>query len=383
MTNGVKRNCEQPILLISESYHNADMYYVSGFLAPDRFIYLCQGDSEYLIVSQMEYERAKKESRVKNVKSYEEFDYMERLKATKDSDIATADMVVAMLSSLNIKKIHVPKNFSLLFGDMLRARGIEVVTAAKLFEEARSIKTPDEIEKIKRAQAVNELALDRAIDIIKRSKVRNGVLHHDGKPLTSEFLQREIELEFIRNGYDADSSIVSSGPGSADPHFTGAGPIMADTPIVIDIFPYGKKERYFADMTRTVVKGTPSPEIQKMYDAVLEAQNIALNAIKAGVTGKYVHDLVCEYFEKQGYGTIRTKSREGFIHGTGHGVGIDIHEYPTIGDGGLEPLKAGQVVTVEPGLYKPGVGGIRIEDMVVVTENGNIDLTKSQKKLVV
>jgi Xaa-Pro aminopeptidase len=359
------------------------MYYVAGFLAPDRFVYLCKENAEYLFVSQMEYERAKKESRVKNVHSLEEYSYTDRLKAAKDADVSLADTLAAVLSSLNIKKVRVPGDFPLLLGDMLRARGIEVVPVPKLFEKERSIKAPEEIEKIKRAQAVNEKAMARAVDIISKSKAGNGVLYYEGKPLTSEFLQREIELEFIENGYDTIGSIVAAGQGSADPHFAGEGAIRENEPIVIDIYPYGKKDRYFADMTRTVVKGRPSPEIQKMYDTVLEAQKLALNAIKAGVTGKRVNDLVCEYFEKHGYGTTRTKSTDGFIHSTGHGVGIDIHEYPPVGESGLEPLKPGQVVTVEPGLYKPGVGGVRIEDMVVVTDRGNINITKFSKKLVV
>jgi Xaa-Pro aminopeptidase len=136
-------------------------------------------------------------------------------------------------------------------------------------------------------------------------------------------------------------------------------------------------------MTRTVVKGRHSPEVRKMYDIVLEAQKLAFEAIKPGVTGKHVNDIVCEHFERHGYGTTRTKSPDGFIHSTGHGVGIDIHEYPSIGESGLDPLKPGQVVTVEPGLYKPGIGGVRIEDMVVVTEDGNVNLTKFPKELVV
>ncbi len=156
---------------------------------------------------------------------------------------------------------------------------------------------------------------------------------------------------------------------------------MADQPIVLDLFPYSKKTRYFADMTRTVVRGKASPKLKEMYALVLEAQQIAIAAIKPGVTGKYVNDLVCEHFEKHGYGTTHTKSKTGFIHSTGHGVGIEIHEGPSIGEGGLEPLVAGNVVTVEPGLYLPEIGGVRIEDIVVVTEKGCIDITKFPKQL--
>jgi len=383
MTTVARRNCEEPILLVSESYHNADMYYATGFLAPDRFVYLCKDRVEYLVVSQMEYERAKKESRVKNVRSLEDYGYMDRLKAVKEAEIALADTLAAALSSLDVKRARVPGDFPLMLGDMLRERGIEVVPARRLFEEERSVKAPEEVEKIKRAQAVNERAMARAVGIIERSKARDGVLYYEGRPLTSEFLQKEIELEFAENGYDTTGSIVAAGPGSADPHFAGEGAVTENEPIVIDIFPYGKKERYFADMTSTVVKGRPSPEVQKMYDTVLEAQKLALGAIRAGVTGKQVNDLVCEHFERHGYGTIRTRSADGFIHSTGHGVGIDIHEYPPVGESGLEPLKPGQVVTVEPGLYKQGIGGVRIEDMVVVTDDGNVNLTKFPKKLVV
>ncbi len=383
MTTGTKRGCGEPILLVSESYHNADMYYATGFLAPDRFVYLCQADQGYLFVSQMEYERAKKESGITNVHSLEEYDYTGRLRAVKDPDTALIDTLAAILSSAKVKKVRVPKDFPLLLGDMLRARGIEVAPASRLFEEARSVKTPGEIEKIRRAQAVNEKAMAHAIGIIEKSGARDGVLYHAERPLTSEFLQREIELVFITNGYDANDTIVAAGPRSADPHFAGEGAIKEGEPIVIDIFPYGKKDRYFADMTRTVVKGTPSPEVRRMYDTVLEAQKRALGAIRAGVTGKQINDLVCDYFEGHGYGTMRTKATEGFIHSTGHGVGLDIHEYPPVGESGVEPLKPGQVITVEPGLYKPGVGGVRIEDMVVVTEDGHINLTDYPKILVV
>jgi Xaa-Pro aminopeptidase len=383
MSSATKSGCVEPILLVSESYHSADMYYASGFLAPDRFVYLCQDDKKYLFVSQMEFERAKKEAKVKNVHSMEEYDYRGRLKALRDPDLAFVDTLAAIFQSLKINRVRVPVDFPLLVADLLRKKGMEVIPAARLFDEARSVKAPDEIEKIKKAQAVNEVAMEHAISIIEASKPVNGVLHYEGKPLTSELLQSEIDMVFVRNGYDTTDSIVAAGPGSSDPHFSGMGPIKENEPIVIDIYPYGKKSRYWADMTRTVVKGRPTPEVQKMYDAVLGAQNVALNAIKAGVTGKQVHDMVCDYFEKRGYGTTRTGATEGFIHTTGHGVGINIHEYPSIGDAGLEPLKPGQVVTVEPGLYIKGIGGVRIEDMVVVTDKGNINLTKSPKKLVV
>ncbi len=376
-----KANCEQPILLVSESFHNADMYYATGFQAPDRFVYFCSGASETLLVSTMEQGRAKKESRVKDVRTTDDFGYTDRLKELKDQDLALVATITGFLASNGAKSVMVPKDFPLHLADLLRSRGINVSAAEKLFEKKREIKTPEEIKLIEQSQRVNEKALKRAIDMIKKAEPKEGVLYHKGKPLTAEMLQREIELTFIKNGCDASDTITACGPRSADPHFAGEGPVMANQPIVLDLFPYSKKTRYFADMTRTVVRGQASPKLKEMYALVLEAQQIAIAAIKPGVTGKYVNDLVCDHFEKHGYGTTHTKSKTGFIHSTGHGVGIEIHEGPSIGEGGLEPLVAGNVVTVEPGLYMPEIGGVRIEDMVVVTEKGCIDITKFPKQL--
>lgn len=368
-------------MMVGESYHNANMYYATRFLAPDNFTYLCADGNEYIIVSQMEFERAKKESSISKVISLEDYGYKERLMATRNADTAYNDTIAAMLSDLKIKKILVPKDFPLYMADTLRLRGFEVSIGQDKFEKMREVKTSGEIEKIKYAQAVNEKGMAKAIEIIRRSSIKGDSLVYNGETLTSEYLQRAIEMEFIRNGCDANDTIVASGPRSADPHYAGEGAIKPDQLIVIDIFPYSKKERYFADMTRTVVKGTPTQKMQEMYDVVLEAQKIALSAIKAGVTGKSVNDLVCDCFEKYGYGTTRTKSKTGFIHSTGHGVGIEIHEKPSIGESGVEPLVPGNVVTVEPGLYEPGTGGVRIEDMVVVREKGNENLTKFPKFL--
>ena len=376
-----KANFERPILLVSESFHNADMYYATGFQAPDRFVYFCSGSSETLLVSTMEQGRAKKESRVKDVRTTDDYGYTERLKELKDQDRALAATIESFLRGNGAKSVMVPKDFPLYLADLLRSSGIEVSAADQLFEKKRETKTPEEIEFIKQSQRVNEKALKRAIDMIKKSEPKEGVLYYKGKPLTAEMLQREIELTYIKNGCDASDTITACGPRSADPHFAGEGPVMANQPIVLDLFPYSKKTRYFADMTRTVVRGQASPKLKEMYALVLEAQQIAIAAIKPGVTGKYVNDLVCEHFEKHGYGTTRTKSKTGFIHSTGHGVGIEIHEGPSIGESGLQPLKAGNVVTVEPGLYMPEVGGVRIEDMVVVTEKGCIDITKFPKQL--
>ena len=378
-----KDKSEVPVIIVSESYHNANLYYATKFLAPDNFTYVCANGKEYILVSSMEYARAQKESRVKNVVSLEDYDFTKRMKKAKSPDAAFADTLAAFLDAIAVRSASVPESFPLGLADRLRSKGIKLGASEMKIEERRLIKTKAEIENIRQAQKVNEKAMSRAIDILRKAKVRKGVLHYKEKPLTSERLQQEIGLVFTKNGYDAMDTITSAGPRSADPHFTGEGPIPADELIVLDMYPFSKKDRYCADMTRTVVKGKPTKEMKEMYKLVLEAQDKALRAIKPGVTGKSVDDVACDLFEKHGFGTPRTKSKTGYIHSLGHGVGLEVHEQPRLSQTGTRRLEPGMVVTVEPGLYDPAVGGVRIEDLVVVTKKGCENLTNFPKELIV
>lgn len=377
-----EKSCETPVLMVGKSIDNANLYYATGFLAPDSFAYLCANGKSYVMVSSMERGRAEKEAKVDQVISDEEYQYVEKMKSTGDADGAYADVLAELLRDLSAKSVSVPGNFPLKLADNLRSRGIEVTPAEMQIEEERLIKSKDEIAMIQKAQRVNEKGMAKAESLLRKATVKDGILHYRGKPLTSEQIQREIEVVFVKNGYETTDSIVAAGPGAADPHFTGAGPIPANELVVVDIFPFGKKDRYFADMTRTFVRGEPTKKMREMYDLVLKAQEAALGAIKEGVTGKAIDDKVCDIFEKHGYGTPRTKSKTGYIHSTGHGVGLEIHEPPRLSQTGTKTLKAGMVVTVEPGLYLPDVGGVRIEDIVVVTKTGCKNLTRYPKELI-
>ena len=245
------------------------------------------------------------------------------------------------------------------------------------------MKTDDEIEKIIEVQRINEKAMRLALAIIKNSKIRkDGKLSYQNKVLTSEYINEIINIEFLKNNCVSESNIVSCGKDSTQPHNLGKGPLFANQFIIIDLFPKSKKSRYFADMTRTVVKGKATKEMKKMYNNVLKAQKIALGEIKVGARGDLIHKKVQNYFEKEGFKTEEKDGKmHGFFHGTGHGVGLNIHESPNIGIGNKKPLKAGNVITVEPGLYYPKIGGVRIEDLVVVTELGCKNLTKFPKVL--
>ncbi len=370
-------------LMVSESAHTADMYYASGFLAYDSFIYL-NSKNEKLLVSDMELGRAKKESRVSEVLPTSGFGIMEKLRALKDVDAAYSGMIIEFLRSENVKRIAVPYNFPVYLSDIMRRDGFEVVPVKSPFRQMREVKNENETKAIEKAQRAGEKALAEAIAAIRKATIGNGVLWQNNAPLTSENIRAIIEAALLSHGCEAPDVIVACGHGSADPHWQGEGELCASEPIVIDFVPRSKKERYYSDMTRTVVRGVPSEEIKNMYSAVREAQEAAIGRIKAGITGSEVHDIVCDSLEASGYETGRGKTgvfTEGFIHSTGHGVGLDIHEGPNLSESGKE-LKEGCVVTVEPGLYFKKTGGVRLEDVVVVTASGCKNLTMFEKNLV-
>ncbi len=369
--------CKKPLLIVSDSMHNADMYYLTRFLFNDPFVYLSMPHKgkDMLIVPQMEYERAKKESIVKEIRSTRDYGYALKLE----------ELILRILSLEGVNEIEVPGYFSLYSADRLRAEGIEVVPVEELkMTKRREIKTEQELKYVRKAQRACEHAMGIAIERIKNSSVQGNLLVLNDEILTSERLKADIEHDLIDHGCkcDAGEPIVSCGKKAANPHFSGHGALSAYEAIIIDIFPRLKTERYFADMTRTVVKGEPGNELKEMYAAVKQAQDAALGIVKEGVTCKEVHNLVCDIFEDRGYDTIRGNGNSGFIHTTGHGVGLDIHETPNVGNNDYE-LRKGNVITIEPGLYEPEVGGVRLEDMALVQKNSCENLTKNEKKFVV
>jgi len=358
------------------------MYYTTGFLATDSFIYLNSG-TEKILVPDMELGRARKESKVREVVPTSKYGIMEKFRKHKDADAAYCEMLIEFLHSEKLKKITVPYNFSVQLADCARKAGFDVIPIKSPFREMREIKNENEIKAIEYAQRAGERALDEAIKALKNSKIKHGVLWQDNAPLKTEDLRAIIERALLSSGCEAPDIIIACGKGSSDPHWQGEGELLADEPIVIDMVPRSKKERYYSDMTRTVVRGEPSEELKNMYAAVLDSQVAAIEKIKAGVLGSEIHDIVCDVLEERGYETGRGRSgefTEGFIHSTGHGVGLDIHEGPNLSENGKE-LKAGAVVTVEPGLYYRKIGGVRLEDVVVVTKNGCKNLTMFEKNL--
>lgn len=365
--------------MVSESAYNADMYYATGFLAYDTFVYL-NSKKEKLLVSDMEIRRAKKESRVKHIVPTSAYSIMEKLRKY-DEEQAYSEMIAEFLASENVKRIAVPYDFPLYIAECLRKKGFEIIPIKNPFSKKREIKNEYEIKAIQKAQKAGEKALEKALDMIRNAYINNEVLWYEGKPLTAEKIKCIIEYSLIKEGCEAADIIVACGKESSNPHWKGEGILLANQPVVIDIVPRSKQHRYYSDMTRSVVRGTCTEELKDMYSAVLDSQVAALKKIREGVTGSEIHGIVCDLLEERGYETTRKNAKQGFIHSTGHGVGLEIHEAPYLRDHYKE-LKSGSVVTVEPGLYYKHIGGIRLEDVVVVTKNGCKNLTMFEKNLV-
>lgn len=368
--------------LMTGDIHSADIYYTTRFLASDEFAYLQTGDGiEVLFVSEMERGRAELESRVSKLRTTLDFGYREKIKEKKDASLAYAACISELLLENGAKKVAVPYTFPVFYSNYLTEAGFSIIPVKSPFLKLRSLKKPDEIEAIKSTQTAGEKAMEAAIEIIRGAEEKAGFLYHNGKPLTGEKVLAVIDHTLLDFGCEAEETIVSCGEDTSNPHGTTSGPLRANAPIILDIFPRNKKNRYFADMTRTVLKGKASEELKAMYEAVLAAQEKGLGLVKAGIPASDVHNAVCDVLEAKGYDTYRSGAKVGFTHSTGHGVGIDIHELPGVGENGTV-LEKGNVITIEPGLYYPGIGGIRIEDMVLVTENGCENLTGLEKNFV-
>ncbi|WP_302080152.1 M24 family metallopeptidase [Salinibaculum rarum] len=371
--------------LIDAASDDSDQYYLSGFDAPDPFLTLYDGDVRLLFARSLEYGRAVEESAATTVQRYVDFDHEAKIEAYGHRE--AVDRVHAdFLSAHGVDSVAVPPRFPLRTADGLREQGIEVVPDEDgTITEIRATKTDTEVDHIRTAQRANEAAMERAETLIASAEIDEaGRLQYDGDVLTSERVKEAIEVTLLRHGCALDETIVACGRDAADPHDRGSGPLVAGEPIIVDIFPRDKATKYHADMTRTFCRGEPTDTVREWYDLTQRAKEAALEAVEPGVTGGAVHDAVCDVYEDAGLPTLRSDERTetGFIHSTGHGVGLDVHELPRVSPGG-ETLQPGHVITIEPGLYDPEVGGIRIEDFVVVTEDGYENLTDYSEQLVV
>ena len=367
-------------LIIADSQKNANLYYATRFLAPDPFIFLQVDGRRRVVMSDLEIDRAKTQARVDEVLSSSKL--AKQAKQRTGAETSFLDIVDELLKQASTDAVEVPTDFGCSFADGLRKRGYTVSPRPDPFFPERMIKSQEEIAHLTQALRITEEALERAVDLVRNSQIQsNGELWIGNQPLTAELLRKAMHLVMMERDCVAQHTIIACGIQGVDPHNEGSGALRANEPIVMDVFPQHASTRYFADITRTVVKGKASEKVKRMFQAVKDGQEIAYRMIKDGVDGATVHQAILKSFEQQGFKTGEQNGRmQGFFHGTGHGVGLEIHEPPRISSK-PDILKAGMVVTVEPGLYYTDAGGMRIEDMIVVTSNGCRLLTEAPKTL--
>lgn len=367
--------------MVADSERNADMLYAVKMFVPDPFIYLRIKGRPLVVLNDLEVDRARREARHCKVVSFNAC--LQKVSKVNGHKPGQAEVIKSVLREHRLSKVFVPVNFPHGLARQLRHLDVKVkVTKGAVFPE-RELKTTVEVKRISAALMMAEVGLAEGIQALKSSKTgKKGQLLYHGVPLTAEKLRSIIDIAIIQAGGMASNTIVACGKQGCDPHERGSGPLKANQPIILDVFPKSQKTGYYGDITRTVVKGRASEPLRRMYDTVLRGQELAISRIKAGVKGVEVHQAVQKLFEEAGYKTGKVKGRmQGFFHGTGHGLGLEIHEAPRIGATSEDILRNGHIVTVEPGLYYPEIGGVRLEDDVLVTDSAARNLTKFEKVL--
>ncbi len=367
------------VLVYGDTMRSPELRHEVPVPVPDPFLYAELDGARHVFVGALEVSRIRELGSVE-VTPYEDIGWDGLIAQGVHREDLFLPLVANACRRLGIRSAVVPRSFPLALADHLRGEGVELTPDRELFARRRRVKTPVELEGIRRAQRACERAMDAARELLREARPNGAGLTVDGRPLTSETLRRRISEVFTEHDVLADEFIVSHGAQSAVGHEMGSGPIAAGEPIVIDLWPRDRATACHADMTRTYVVGEPPAELVDYQRLCLEALERAVRAIRPGVPGRDVYVDTCELFESYGHRTQLSKQPgevldEGFFHGLGHGVGLEVHEEPGLGIASRDPLVAGDVVTIEPGLYRPGFGGCRLEDLVLVTEDGAENLT--------
>jgi Xaa-Pro aminopeptidase len=346
---------------------------------PDPFLYAETNGTRHIFTNSMEAVRLR-ELGVYEVHVSEEFGIDELIAEDLKWREIRERLLLREISSIGPKRFTVPEEFPVWLADRLRADGFELEVDQDLFEERRRVKSEAQLAGMRRAQKSAEAAMDTCRDLLRRAEVSGDELLLDGEVLTVERVKAAMNATFSAHDTAADEYIVAPGAQGAVGHDMGSGPIPPGTPIVVDIWPRDNASAVYTDMTRTFVVGDVPDDVRKWHLLVKEALDKANSEIKPGADTKAIFDGTCEIFEAAGEPTQRTKTPgeelvDGFFHGLGHGVGLEVHESPGMGQISDKQFVAGDVVTVEPGLYRAGYGGVRLEDIVLVTKSGAEVLT--------
>jgi Xaa-Pro aminopeptidase len=365
------------VLIYADSMHDAEMRNEVPVPVPDPFLYAEKDGERHAVVTSFEVSRL--EPAGLTAHPMEEYGYDDLLAQGLARHEVLMTVNERAVEQLGIKNAVVPHTFPVELADRLRAQGVELKPDKEFFAKRRRVKSETGLAGIRRAQRGTEAAMGAAAELLRNADASNGTLTLDGEPLTSERIKARITEVFNEHNLVSDEMIVAIGGQAASGHDMGSGPIAPGQAVVIDLFPRDRETGYYADMTRTFVVGDIPEELAEYHRLVYDALQRSFAAVKAGAEGRDIFGLVCDVFHEAGQPTQLSKQpgevlANGFFHGLGHGVGLEVHEPPSLSRDPSQ-LMAGDVVTLEPGLYREGYGGVRLEDLVLVTEDGAENLT--------
>lgn len=369
------------LLIVADSEHDANMLYAVRMFVPDPFVYFRLNGKCHVVMNDLEIDRAREHARHCRVLSLSQC--QKTLRKTGAQKIDVTQVIRLVMQSKRLKKIFVPHSFPFGLARELQKLKIKVKVKPGHFFPDREFKSAEEVKKISAALIMAEVGLAEGIQALKNAKIgRQRRLMYHNVPLTSDKLRAIINTAIVQAGGTANHTIVAGGKQGCDPHEQGHGVLRAREPIILDVFPRSQKTGYFGDITRTVVKGRAREPLRKLYHTVERGQELAFEQMRNNTPCRIVHEKVQNFFQQEGYKTGKLDGRmQGFFHGTGHGLGLEIHEAPRVGGSSPDILRKGHVVTVEPGLYYAELGGVRLEDVALITGNGPRNLTKFEKVL--
>ena len=361
------------VLIVADSTRSPEMRHEVPLAIPDAFLYAEHDGRRVVVVSSLEAQRVRESEAGIEVIPLENLGIDALLAGAAKPSEATLEVYVRACRELGLSSASVPATFPLELADRLRESGIEVRVDRDYFDARRRRKNETELAGLQRAQTACEAALDVGREMLRGASA-NGALVLDGEPLTCERIKAEVERVFSAHGAYADEFIVAHGAQTAIGHEGGHGAILPGEPITFDLFPRDRATGVYTDMTRTYVVGEVSDELREYHRLCKEALDRVVAAVKPGVNGRALFEIPCALFAEHGYPTQLTKQpgevlTSGFFHSLGHGVGLEVHERPWLGRVG-DDLVAGDVIALEPGLYRAGFGGVRLEDIAIVTEDG-------------
>lgn len=363
------------LLLYTDTHASADMLYFGRVEVHDPFIALGVRGKKITVQSALELGRVKKTGAFDTVLAREA--WLERAEELYGPQAGVAEIIATLAGRYRLRHFRVPDDFPASLYVKLTKLGLKLGLADGLLFPEREIKSPREAACIREGNRLCSVGYLAAEKILRAARIRGRLLRYQGRPLTSERLRFAVETAIKEQGGNAQDTIVAGGDQACDPHEGGFGPLRPHELIILDVFPRVVKTGYFGDMTRTYLKGRATEAQRRLVATVREAQMCATNTIRAGVDGRLVHRAVTDCFAVAGYKTEhRPNGSVGFFHGTGHGLGLAVHDPGRMSPTISYPLKKGAVMTVEPGLYYPGLGGCRWEDVVQVTATGTRPLSK-------